>query len=74
MTERRYLTLAETIVKMAREGKTNTPEFEQLVSYYGRNRLRALYALELGIRKEDAGCTLSLTPANDPPNNEPSKS
>lgn len=76
MTERRYLTLPELIVKMVREGRTDTPEFHQLITYYGRDRLRSLYALHLGIKKDEtpAGCTLSLTPNTCPPVNEPSKS
>ena len=62
MTERRYLTLPELIVKMVREGKTDTPEFHSLITYYGRDRLRELYALHLGIKKEaPAECTSSST-------------
>lgn len=38
------LSLRDYVLKLVREGKTNTPEFEALKSIYGVQHLRDLYA------------------------------
>jgi len=75
----RYLTLPETVLKMVREGKTHTPEFALLVAYYGRDRLRELYKLQLnetltpGVSAPigSSTCTWSSTQIIAPPNSAP---
>lgn len=48
---REALTLGELIVKLVREKKTRSPEFQSILKYYGKDKIRILYDLEIEKQK-----------------------
>lgn len=50
---RNAATLGETVVKYVMEKKTNTPEFQALIKFHGREKLLKLYEDEKRKREEE---------------------
>lgn len=42
----RYVTLPELIWDMVRENKTSSPEFQALLLFYGREKIKTIYLAE----------------------------
>lgn len=55
------ITLGELVVKLVRERKQSTPEFQSILTYYGREKLKKIYLDELEREKDLANQRESKT-------------
>lgn len=55
-----YKTLAETVFEMVQSGRQNTSEFQQLLRFYGRPKLRELYLKQKEESQKKRGLQMSL--------------
>jgi hypothetical protein len=51
-SDNEFRTLGDTVYELVSTGRARSPEFEQLINFYGKDKLRKIYRSEIAKRQQ----------------------